>query len=130
MPDKTSDDMGAFREDALNEQDAKEAQEAGAAATDTMMAGLLTSMGRLATDEARRKEVTMMQVMGGDDQARAARQKAIDFARASVALEGFTLSPEVEAINRRYIDGELPGDEHSAAIKAAVLPDATGGGRV
>lgn len=130
MPDKTSDDMGAFREDALNEQDAKEAQEAGEAATDAMMAGLLASMGRLATNEARRKEVTMMQVMSGDDQARAARQKAIDFARASVELEGFTLSPEVEAINRRYIAGELTGDEHSAAIKAAVLRTAAGSGRV
>jgi hypothetical protein len=56
-----------------------------------------------------------------DDQARAERQKAIDFARASVELEGFTLSPEVEAINRRFIDGELTGDEHIAAIRAAVL---------
>lgn len=56
-----------------------------------------------------------------DDQARAARQKAIDFARASVALEGFTLSPEVEAINRRFIDGELTGDEHVSAIRATVL---------
>lgn len=56
-----------------------------------------------------------------DDQERAARQKAIDFARASVELEGFTLSPEAEAINRRFIDGELTGDEHVAAIHAAVL---------
>jgi hypothetical protein len=57
-----------------------------------------------------------------DDQAWAARQKAIDFARASVELEGlFTLSPEVEAINRRFFDGELTGDEHVAAIRAAVL---------
>jgi hypothetical protein len=56
-----------------------------------------------------------------DDQARATRQKAIDFARASVELEGFTFSSEVEAINRRFIDGELTGDEHIAAIRAAVL---------
>lgn len=56
-----------------------------------------------------------------DDQERAARQKAIDFARASVGLEGFTLSPEVEAISRRFIAGELTGDEHVAAIRAAVL---------
>lgn len=56
-----------------------------------------------------------------DDQARAARQKVIDFARASVGLEGFTLSPEVETINRRFIDGELTGGEHVAAICAAVL---------
>lgn len=51
-------------------------------------------------------------------QERATRQKAIDFARASVELEGFTLSPEVEAINQRYIDGELSGDEHITAIRA------------
>ncbi|MDP2027542.1 antitoxin VbhA family protein [Sulfuriferula sp.] len=56
-----------------------------------------------------------------DDQAQAKRQKAIDFARASVGLEGFTLSPEVEAINRRFVVGELTGDEHVAAIRAAVL---------
>lgn len=56
-----------------------------------------------------------------DELAQANRQKAIDFARASVGLEGFTLSPEVEAINRRFIAGELTGDEHVAAIRAAVL---------
>jgi predicted GIY-YIG superfamily endonuclease len=56
-----------------------------------------------------------------DHQARAARQKAIDSARASVELEGFILSSEVEAINRRYIGGELTGDEHIAAIRAAIL---------
>lgn len=55
------------------------------------------------------------------DQARAARQRAIDFARASVGLEGFSLSPEVEAINCRFIDGKLTGEEHIAAIRAAVL---------
>lgn len=56
-----------------------------------------------------------------DDQERTARQKAIDFARASVELEGFTLSPEVEAISRRFIAGELTGEEHIAAIRAAAL---------
>jgi hypothetical protein len=56
-----------------------------------------------------------------DDKARAARQKAIDSARASVQLEGFTISPEGEAINRRFIDGELTGEEHIAAIRATVL---------
>lgn len=59
--------------------------------------------------------------VGISNQERAARQKEIDFARASIELEGFTLSPEVEAINQRYIDGELSGDEHGAAIRAAVL---------
>ena len=39
-----------------------------------------------------------------------------------------TLPPEVEAINRQYIDGELTGDEHIAAIKAAVLHGKQGAG--
>ncbi len=79
-------------------------------------------MRRLSTDDARRKEVTLMQVMGAQDHGQAERQKkAIDFALASVGPEGFALPPEVEAINRQYIDGELTGDEHIAAIKAAVL---------
>jgi len=55
------------------------------------------------------------------EQERAERQASIEFARGSVRLEGFVLSPAVEEINRRFIDGELTGDEHIAAIKAAVL---------
>ena len=45
----------------------------------------------------------------------------LEFARGSVRFEGFILSPEVEQINRRFIDGELTGDQHIEAIKAAVL---------
>lgn len=55
-----------------------------------------------------------------DDQERARRRAAIEFARGSVRFEGFVLSPEVEEINRRFIDGELTGDEHIEAIKAAL----------
>ena len=54
-------------------------------------------------------------------QERARRQASIDNARGSVRFEGFILSPEVEQINRRFIDGELTGDQHIEAIKAAVL---------
>ncbi|AJW46249.1 hypothetical protein TK49_06800 [Ralstonia mannitolilytica] len=54
-----------------------------------------------------------------DEHERARRKAAIDFARGSVRFEGFVLSPEVEEINRRFIDGELTGDEHIEAIKAA-----------
>lgn len=62
-----------------------------------------------------------------DAQERERRQKAIDFARASVELEGFKLSAEVEAINQQYIDGDISGDEHVAAIKhlCAVRPAST-----
>ena len=58
MPNGKNDDAGAFREDALSEQDAKAAR-----ASDAMMADLLDSMRVLAMDDARRKEVTLMQVM-------------------------------------------------------------------
>jgi hypothetical protein len=51
---------------------------------------------------------------------RARRQAAIDFARGSVRLEGYILDADIEAINRRFIDGEITGDEHIEAIKAAV----------
>lgn len=48
------------------------------------------------------------------------RRADIDYARGSVRFEGVELSPEVEDINRRFVFGELTGDEHIAAIKAAV----------
>lgn len=57
----------------------------------------------------------------GHDEERDAREKAINYARGSVRFEGFVLSKEVEEINRRFIDGELTGDEHIAAIKDIVL---------
>ena len=49
---------------------------------------------------------------------RARRKAAIDYARASTRLEGFALSEFAETLNRRYIDGEITSDEHSAAIRA------------
>lgn len=49
---------------------------------------------------------------------RAERQRAIDFARGSTQLSGGELDPEVEALNARYIAGELSGDEHVAAVIA------------
>lgn len=54
------------------------------------------------------------------DEERARRKAAIDFARGSVRLEGVVLSDAVEEANRRFIDGELTGDEHIEAVKAAV----------
>ena len=49
---------------------------------------------------------------------RARRKAAIDYARGSVRLEGFVVSPEVEAMNRRYSDGEITRAELTAAILA------------
>lgn len=54
---------------------------------------------------------------------RARRKASIDAARGSVRLEGFILSAEIEAINQRFIDGELTREEHIQAIQAAVMHD-------
>lgn len=64
-------------------------------------------------DSALRKPASQI-----DDQERARRKAAVDYARGSVRFEGFVLSPEVEKINRQFVEGELTGDEHVAAIKA------------
>ena len=48
---------------------------------------------------------------------RARRQKAVDSARRSIRLEGFELDAETEALNQRYVDGEMTSLEHSAAIR-------------
>lgn len=55
-------DIGAFREDALSVADAEEAASASETDIDAMMADLLGSMNRLATDEATRKAVGRMLV--------------------------------------------------------------------
>jgi hypothetical protein len=53
---------------------------------------------------------------------RARRKAAIDYARASMRLEGFVLDAETEELNRRYIAGEITSVEHSAAIRASIDP--------
>jgi hypothetical protein len=44
------------------------------------------------------------------------RRAAIAYGRGSVRLEGFVVSPEAEALNQRYIDGELTREELTQAI--------------
>ena len=46
------------------------------------------------------------------------RQRAVDFARNSTELSGGKLSPEFDALNRRYIAGELTDAEHIEALLA------------
>ena len=46
------------------------------------------------------------------------RQSAIDFGRASVALEGFILDDQAEALFARYIHGELSREELNNAVLA------------
>lgn len=52
------------------------------------------------------------------------RQQALNYARASVRLEGFTLTVEEEALFARYAAGELTNDE----LNAEVLRMANGAG--
>ena len=54
------------------------------------------------------------------DDERQRRQKAVDYARGSVRLEGFVLDDDINALNQRYVDGELTSEELTAAIKHAV----------
>ena len=44
------------------------------------------------------------------------RQATIDFARANVALEGFHLDDQAEALFARYIQGELSREELNIAV--------------
>jgi predicted transcriptional regulator len=45
------------------------------------------------------------------------RQAAINFGRASVALEGFTVSSAVKAQQQRWVRGEISMEECIASIK-------------
>lgn len=54
------------------------------------------------------------------DDERCRRKKAIDTARGSVRLEGFILDPDIEALNQRYVAGELTRSELTNAIRHAV----------
>jgi hypothetical protein len=54
------------------------------------------------------------------DAERLRRQKAVEYARGSVRLEGFVLDADIEALNQRYVNGELTSEELTAAIKRAV----------
>lgn len=54
------------------------------------------------------------------EEERARRRAAVDFARGSVRFEGITLSPDIEAINERYINGEISTDEHVALCQQSI----------
>jgi hypothetical protein len=41
------------------------------------------------------------------DPERTRRKKAVDFARASIELEGFRLGEDVEVLVQRFVDGEI-----------------------
>ena len=48
---------------------------------------------------------------------RAERRAHIDFARGSVRLEGYVLTPATEAIAQRYIEGEVTLDDFVKAVE-------------
>ena len=50
-------------------------------------------------------------------QERAKREAAIRFARNSVRLEGFKLSPGAEALFTQYINGELTRPQLNDAVR-------------
>lgn len=47
------------------------------------------------------------------EQERQRRSEAIRKARNSVRLEGVVLDAEIEALNQRFIDGEISNEEHT-----------------
>lgn len=47
---------------------------------------------------------------------RARRKAAVDYARGSVRLEGFVVSPFDEGVYSRFIEGEITREELSAKI--------------
>jgi hypothetical protein len=53
---------------------------------------------------------------------RARRKAAVDYARGSVRLEGFIVSPFAEDLNRRYIDGEITRKEMGDLLLAHYKP--------
>ena len=50
------------------------------------------------------------------DEERQKRQAAFDIGRGSVRLEGFIVSPEAEALNAKYINGEITSEDVIAGL--------------
>lgn len=51
------------------------------------------------------------------------REKIINFARGNVRYEGVILSPEIEILNQKYINGEIDKAEHSALGMAQLMKE-------
>lgn len=47
---------------------------------------------------------------------KAFRKRQVAYGRGTVRLEGFHLSEEFEALNQRYIAGDITFEEHGAAV--------------
>ena len=55
------------------------------------------------------------------DVERARRKQNIDYARGTLRYDGIHLTPEIEAINARFIDGYLTNSEHSEQVRRSIL---------
>lgn len=55
-----------------------------------------------------------------DNDEKTRRKEVIDFARGSVRFEGIVLDAVLEAINQRYIDGEIDMAEHTRLCLAHI----------
>ncbi|MGU1064243.1 antitoxin VbhA family protein [Pseudomonas aeruginosa] len=63
-----------------------------------------------------------MDVVEFTDAERARRQAAVDYARASLTLEGFTITPELERHALAFVNGELTLDEFISFDDLSALP--------
>ena len=67
-------------------------------------------------------ETELTKTISGDERAR--RVAAINYARASVGLEGFSLSPPDEEYAQRFIYGDIDLEEFVQLRSALVSPKA------
>lgn len=68
------------------------------------------------------KGVKNMDVVEFKDAERARRQAAVDYARASLTLEGFTITPELERHALAFVNGELTLVEFISFDDFSALP--------
>ena len=62
-----------------------------------------------------------------DAKERKLRTDAVEYAFASVRMEGLEPGPEAEAIANRFIEGELSHEEYHAAMRKLALDIARNG---
>jgi hypothetical protein len=57
------------------------------------------------------------------DEERRRRQKAVDFGRASVGLEGFKPTKLGEEVSQRFVNGEITIDEAIKIVTKTILQE-------
>ncbi|WP_439865786.1 antitoxin VbhA family protein [Pseudomonas syringae] len=66
----------------------------------------------------KRKNISDLSSISNAEKRR--RQVAVDYARASISLEGFTLGPDQEGRARAFVDGELTLAEFVSVCDAQI----------